>query len=508
MAASSIPIDTGLSGPAVGTATALALAIPVLASIGPIRAALRATIRDALDVDRPKATAVKFSVERAGSGAVQWPLVAVGLVTFSFGLGIYVVLPLSLLSLNLTLFFNLFLAILVGLIGGLVVLALNAELLVRKGGEARWLTFIVCLLVLGVPAQGLVVFARRPSAPPPQVLRTCATLFVYPWEGTAVFTLLWANVSAGHRRCVTSDLALQRYAPAPTPSPRACALAAATARPSSCTPSPSPSSSSSLSQRRVRFRARPTRRRWAAAASSARPCSKLHACTLVSRPRQALQGAPIAVYPQSLTLGTGNGQGAVPDAPDYPTLSRVEAAVRRWTAGDAAARDGAFLSGWAWVTAPLSAGVAHLMQTSALAWRSAGQLSPPASAAAQAASAVNGTTQAAAAANTSAGTLASTLASTQVFLQGLGVANLGKQTSWGLAITGVSPSFVSAPASYSGFLTVTQSPPSTDDGRDVFSRLYSAAGSQQVGGGEGFRTTADRRYPRLSRSDCSWQRRR
>lgn len=218
------------------------------------------------------------------------------------------------------------------------------------------------------------------------------------------------------------------------------------------------------------------------AALLATPCR-----TLSARPLQALQGAPIAVYPQSVSLGTGNGQGAVPDAPELPTLSRVEAAVRRWTAGDAAARDGAFLSGWAWVTAPLSAGVAHLVQTSALAWRSARQLSPPARAAAEAATAsANETTAAAAAANTSAGTLAST----QVFLQGLGVANLGKQTSWGLAITGVSPSFASAPASYSGFLTVAQSPPSTDDGQDVFSRLYSAAGSQQVGNSESVRTSA------------------
>ena len=80
----------------------------------------------------PLSVQVKYTIERAENAGVSWSVVAIGTTLSVFGFAIYYLIPLSLLSFNLTLFFNIFFAILVGLLFGLVVLALNAELLMEK----------------------------------------------------------------------------------------------------------------------------------------------------------------------------------------------------------------------------------------------------------------------------------------------------------------------------------------------------------------------------------------
>ena len=157
---SAIPVPLLLTGTGVGVGTALALVIPVVAAVGPIRGALRHTIRDALDADRPKATAIKYTLERAATGRLSGAAVIVGAVLAVFGFVLYYLLPLALLSFNLNLFFNLFLAILVAMLAGLVLAALNLEL---------------------------------------TLLRLVAALTVGWWEHRAVVGILWSNLSAGHR---------------------------------------------------------------------------------------------------------------------------------------------------------------------------------------------------------------------------------------------------------------------------------------------------------------------
>ena len=49
-----------------------------------------------------------------------------GVVAVIFGIGIYYFLPLSILSMNLALLFNLFFAILVGMLVGFILIAINA----------------------------------------------------------------------------------------------------------------------------------------------------------------------------------------------------------------------------------------------------------------------------------------------------------------------------------------------------------------------------------------------
>jgi hypothetical protein len=131
-ASSGLPIAAGLSAKAVLLATVLATLIPAVASIGPIRAALGPTIRDALDTTRPKVALVKHTVTRSDDSAVPWPVFVGGVALFGFGFAVYFFLPLSLISLNLGLLASLFVCVLVALLGGLVTLALSVDLLLAR----------------------------------------------------------------------------------------------------------------------------------------------------------------------------------------------------------------------------------------------------------------------------------------------------------------------------------------------------------------------------------------
>ena len=129
---SGINIYTGLTGKAILYASILATTIPLIASIGPIRIALGPTIRDALDMNRPKANIIQYNVERAEDNKLSWTLFFGGLGIFALGFAVYFGLPLSLLSLNLGLLASLFISILLGMLGGLVTLMLGIELYLSK----------------------------------------------------------------------------------------------------------------------------------------------------------------------------------------------------------------------------------------------------------------------------------------------------------------------------------------------------------------------------------------
>lgn len=135
---SGIPLEPGLTGDAIVLATVLVASIPLFASIGPIRLALSKNLRDALDVTRPKAAAVKVTIERADDGSVSWSVVAVGVCCATFGFCVYYLLPLSLLSLDLSLFFNIFLWILIGMLAGLVGMALNLQTMFEQITVYMW----------------------------------------------------------------------------------------------------------------------------------------------------------------------------------------------------------------------------------------------------------------------------------------------------------------------------------------------------------------------------------
>lgn len=65
------------------------------------------------------------------SGVNRVPYIIFGLITFLYGLGMFYVLPLSLLSMKISLILGVFLFILMGLILGLTLLAMNLQRLVE-----------------------------------------------------------------------------------------------------------------------------------------------------------------------------------------------------------------------------------------------------------------------------------------------------------------------------------------------------------------------------------------
>lgn len=150
---SGIAISTGLTSKAISYASILATAIPLVASIGPIRIALGPTIRDALDMNRPKANIIQYNVERAEDNKLSWTLLFGGMGVFCLGFAVYFGLPLSLLSLNLGLLASLFISILLAMLGGLVTLMLGIELYLSKFmlylSIGWWESFSIVSLAMG-----------------------------------------------------------------------------------------------------------------------------------------------------------------------------------------------------------------------------------------------------------------------------------------------------------------------------------------------------------------------
>eukprot|EP01029_Cantina_marsupialis_P030904 TRINITY_DN85_c0_g1_i1.p1 TRINITY_DN85_c0_g1~~TRINITY_DN85_c0_g1_i1.p1 ORF type:complete len:1078 (-),score=239.60 TRINITY_DN85_c0_g1_i1:358-3591(-) len=126
----SLEVDLGsgmLSGSAILVATGLGLLIPTIGGIKPMIAAAGANIVNTLNKARPKISLTKVSISRTQSFKPSPTPIAVGLGLFTFGFAVYYLIPLALLTSNLSLFFNIFLGVLAGLIVGLVVLSLNLE---------------------------------------------------------------------------------------------------------------------------------------------------------------------------------------------------------------------------------------------------------------------------------------------------------------------------------------------------------------------------------------------
>ncbi|KAI9140468.1 FtsX-like permease family-domain-containing protein [Paraphysoderma sedebokerense] len=116
-----------LTPSSVFLAILMGVLVPVLSSILPIKRALAYNLHDSLDRGRAKTKAVNVTMERAQPGAVPLPMMVVGMVLFVFGFSIYYFLPMALIKNDLTLLFNIFLAILVSMVGGLVTISLNLQ---------------------------------------------------------------------------------------------------------------------------------------------------------------------------------------------------------------------------------------------------------------------------------------------------------------------------------------------------------------------------------------------
>uniref|UniRef100_A0A7S4JAS7 ABC3 transporter permease C-terminal domain-containing protein n=1 Tax=Guillardia theta TaxID=55529 RepID=A0A7S4JAS7_GUITH len=108
-------------------ATVIGLLVPAVAVILPIRKALSVSLTDALDIRRNKVVAVKVSLERASQKIIPTPLIVIGSLMTMFGVLVYYMFPLALLTFNLTLLLYIFFALLMGILAGLVLLSMNIE---------------------------------------------------------------------------------------------------------------------------------------------------------------------------------------------------------------------------------------------------------------------------------------------------------------------------------------------------------------------------------------------
>eukprot|EP01063_Lacrimia_lanifica_P003040 TRINITY_DN11637_c1_g1_i1.p1 TRINITY_DN11637_c1_g1~~TRINITY_DN11637_c1_g1_i1.p1 ORF type:complete len:1005 (+),score=334.65 TRINITY_DN11637_c1_g1_i1:293-3307(+) len=127
-----VSLPTGLDGLGVGLATLLGLAVPILASIVPIKSALGLSLQDALDTQHSKTKAVTFNIERSEGSSFSGTVVGVGAAMALMGLTIYLFFPLALLTFNIALLFYIFFGVLLGLLFGLVLLSLNFELIISQ----------------------------------------------------------------------------------------------------------------------------------------------------------------------------------------------------------------------------------------------------------------------------------------------------------------------------------------------------------------------------------------
>lgn len=130
-----------VTAPGFGLATLIGFLVPVASSILPIRAALGKNLQDSLDVRHNKTKAVEINLRRGedGIGVSSWTHLMIGAGLSFFGAVIYYVLPQGLLSMNFALLMNLFLFILIGMLLGLVLIALNLQHLLER--SLAWLFF-------------------------------------------------------------------------------------------------------------------------------------------------------------------------------------------------------------------------------------------------------------------------------------------------------------------------------------------------------------------------------
>eukprot|EP00347_Sterkiella_histriomuscorum_P021563 403333540 len=100
--------------------------IPCLSSIIPIIRVLGQNLNDALNYERNRVKAIYIKILHKSHVDI-YPQLIFGIITFCYGFAMYYLLPLSLLSMDLGMILQVFFCILVGLLFGLSLLAINLQ---------------------------------------------------------------------------------------------------------------------------------------------------------------------------------------------------------------------------------------------------------------------------------------------------------------------------------------------------------------------------------------------
>ena len=114
------------SGAAVFNALFIGLLIPFMSSIVPIRRGLSVNLTDALDVSRSKSKGADISIVDNKALTIG-PYLLFGSLAVIFGVAVYYGLPYALLQLNLGMILTIFFMLLLGMLLGLVLFAVNVQ---------------------------------------------------------------------------------------------------------------------------------------------------------------------------------------------------------------------------------------------------------------------------------------------------------------------------------------------------------------------------------------------
>ncbi|EPY19397.1 FtsX domain-containing protein [Strigomonas culicis] len=125
-----ISLNKFISGSSVVWGTMAGLVIPLVASIVPIAHLISKSLPDALNTMRNN-KGVLYKIKRRSSESFDFTSFFFGLLLFGFGYSVYNILPSSLLKMNLMTIFLIFFGLLMGILAGLVLLALNFESLIE-----------------------------------------------------------------------------------------------------------------------------------------------------------------------------------------------------------------------------------------------------------------------------------------------------------------------------------------------------------------------------------------
>lgn len=159
-----------VTGTSLGWATLAGLGIPVVGSFFPILALVTQKLPDAINTSRSRNSGVIYKIQRNDSTQWNGSMFALGVLFFAFGFLVYYLFPNALITMNLSLVFYIFFGVLIGLLAGLVLLAMNFE----------------------------------------RVAQTCVSYLLLFWESRAVFSFMQKSLSAHRRRNRKTSL---MYAP-------------------------------------------------------------------------------------------------------------------------------------------------------------------------------------------------------------------------------------------------------------------------------------------------------
>jgi len=122
------------SSPTAGATTyaiLIGILIPIVSSYYPLKEALLQNLNLALDLVHSKTSAVQIRVE-LDMKKIPWTKITFGVLTVLFGIAVYILIPMALLSFDIGLLLGIFFGVLLGLLLGLVLISLNFQHLMER----------------------------------------------------------------------------------------------------------------------------------------------------------------------------------------------------------------------------------------------------------------------------------------------------------------------------------------------------------------------------------------